>query len=173
MQSFWQEFRSFFSLSRIAIGVILSLVTTALSNLVLKALGIKPVRRWLLWSSLFLLILVLLLFFRGGQAGSVQPRLEARVIGLPNPQNKHIPNQTPVIAVISVRNSGPPTILEGWSLKIKWHDESTDSLVPVIFPQTVDMLDMNRKVHYTKIDSLVDKSLLPKATGAMVRGVAI
>src|SRR5579864_89114 len=138
MESFWQEFKASFELGTILIGIFWSAVITTLFNYVLKAFGHQPTRKVMFWATSFLLIFVSLLVVRHAEGGSVTTQLDTIIIGNPAAKDdKYIPDQTPLLAIISARNTGKPTILENWVLEIKWQDGTTANLSPVIFPKSV------------------------------------
>jgi hypothetical protein len=162
MDKFWQEFVASFSPSAIAINLFWSAVISSLFGIALKAFSQKPFRKWLFWASIFVLVFVVLTLARPGNAGSIKPRIDELLLGDANPTDKKSPAETAIFSIL-------------WSLTIKWRDDSSTTLMPVKFPETLDItMPGKKKAHYVRAnDSLVDKTLSPITGGAMVRGLLI
>lgn len=176
MDSFYPQLKASFDLSTILITIFWSAVITVLFKYALKAFGHQPTRKAMFWGASFLLIFVVLFLVRQGDGGSIKTQLDTVFVGNPVPHDdKFVPDQTPIMGVVSARNTGRPSVLEGWELKIKWQDDSVSEIPAERFPDAVTItLTSGKVMAFTRDkDSIVDTTLSPINGGAMVRGVAV
>ena len=80
-------------------------------------------------------------------------------------------NSTSMILVISVRNSGTPTILEDWSVTTKLEGR-TILAENLYLSETMDLEGPQGKITYRRQDAIYTKTVdMPIPQGGMVRGI--
>ena len=82
-------------------------------------------------------------------------------------------NDVEIFAILSVRNSGSPTILENWSISIKTINGNKYYGQNLTVPKVVILENPNGKeVEFTGQDAIYDKTIKkPISEGEMIRGL--
>lgn len=92
------------------------------------------------------------------------------------PPTPDSPAQAALVLTVSLRNIGPPTICEGWSVGVIRADGTKVAPAPRIYaltPPITMRLDTGRVIQYSETDALYTKAGTPIPTGGMVRGILL
>lgn len=81
-------------------------------------------------------------------------------------------DSTSVVLVVSLRNSGMPTVAEGWSLAATLPNGESAKGTPLFLPDKLTLSGPTGEIAYQGTDALYDKAIKgPIVFGGMVRGV--
>jgi hypothetical protein len=167
------ELLSEFTWHAFVVKVLWTISLTVLTRFLMWVFRVTRIRERWYWVAVPLLVFCALTVIHGLAGGGnnvdIRPRAEFVDIGAV----AELKDYPALLVIMSVRNVGMPTVLEGWTAEITMPTGKPLVMLPYQFPGTItlDLAAHYGNRAYTKADSLYLKGLTPIARGAMVRGI--
>lgn len=131
----------------------------------------KEIAFWLLAPST-VFALLLMITFAVTVSSAQKPMLSATIDAInlhPSPFNK---DSTGLVLIVSIKNAGLPTILDGWKVIVTLPDGKDIVSTQLKIPESFTLTGPSGTVHYSGRDAIYDKAIgNPIPTGGIVRGL--
>jgi len=178
----WDEFIAHITVANLAANVFLSLVMYGVSRLFSFAIDFKPDNEWLFFIFLaiayFGVVFVIGFLFRSKSAlpvlvGRIDAYSVARFMSpVGTPTNSQSGSFMSVL--VSIRNSGTPTIIENWAFSVVLSDGSELVTERKIIPESLTLSGDAVDLVITPKDALEEKTIVsPVPTGGMAKGILL
>lgn len=171
MSRFFSQFFAEFTPAKILANIALSGILASLSRFALHVFEITPKSEVLYWTAIPMLFFTLILTGRFMSSNvATRPIFRANIDAVL--YSKTV-KPVDVVLIVSIRNSGMPSIVEAWALEVIATHQTIKAPLMHMIPDdfTLPAHDGVYTSKFSSKDALYEKGMEPIQTGGIVRGI--